>query len=91
MLREGGVFSLWRGNGLNVLKMAPETALKYASYEHYKVWLAGRSPLPGVGGSSLWLAEMLDGRPLLTKFLAGSLAGSTAQTFIYPMESADLL
>ncbi|CAL8104123.1 unnamed protein product [Calicophoron daubneyi] len=77
MLHEGGLSSLWRGNAISVLKIAPETALKYGSYEHYKRFLTSS------GGR---LSELLDGRPVLTKFLAGSLAGSTAQTVIYPLE-----
>ena len=36
MLREGGVKGLWRGNGLNVFKIAPESALKFGAYDEIK-------------------------------------------------------
>uniref|UniRef100_A0A3P9LU41 Solute carrier family 25 member 23a n=1 Tax=Oryzias latipes TaxID=8090 RepID=A0A3P9LU41_ORYLA len=73
MLREGGASSLWRGNGVNVLKLAPETAIKFTAYEkQVKSLIRGHE----------------DTRTLRVheRFFAGCLAGATAQTTIYPME-----
>ncbi|XP_062284772.1 mitochondrial adenyl nucleotide antiporter SLC25A24 [Scomber scombrus] len=72
MVKEGGVRSLWRGNGINVLKIAPETAIKFTAYEKIKYMMRDNHD-----SKSLRIHE---------RFVAGSLAGAIAQTAIYPME-----
>lgn len=71
MLQEGGMRSLWRGNGINVLKIAPESAIKFMAYEQAKRFIRGSRP------NELTMGE---------RFLAGSVAGGMSQTIIYPLE-----
>lgn len=71
MLREGGVRGLWRGNGINVIKIAPESAIKFAAYDALKRMIRGDCD------RELQLHE---------RFAAGSLAGGISQTAIYPLE-----
>lgn len=72
MLREGGISSLWRGNGINVLKIGPETALKFMAYEQVK-----RAIKADNEAHELKLYE---------RFCAGSMAGGISQSAIYPLE-----
>lgn len=71
MLKEGGVLSLWRGNGINVLKIGPETALKFMAYEQVK------RAIKGTDTRELGINE---------RFIAGSMAGGISQSAIYPLE-----
>ncbi|XP_018417338.1 PREDICTED: calcium-binding mitochondrial carrier protein SCaMC-2 isoform X1 [Nanorana parkeri] len=70
MLREGGFRSLWRGNGINVIKIAPESAIKFMAYEQIKRVIGSDQEILGIR----------------ERLVAGSLAGVIAQSSIYPME-----
>jgi len=71
LLKEGGVTGLWRGNGINVLKIAPESAIKFGAYDILKKLVRGSTE------RELKLYE---------RFICGSLAGGISQTIIYPLE-----
>ena len=62
---------LWRGNGLNVIKIAPESALKFGAYDEMKRFIKGND------NRDLFIYE---------RFMAGSFAGAFSQTVIYPLE-----
>ncbi|KAF7546019.1 hypothetical protein G7046_g9428 [Stylonectria norvegica] len=74
--KSGGLRSFFAGNGLNVIKIMPETAIKFGSYEAAKRALAN---FEGHG----------DPRKInsYSKFTAGGVAGMIAQSFVYPLDT----
>jgi len=71
MLKEGGWRSLWRGNGINVIKIAPESAIKFTAYEQVKKFIRNGENRP---------------MTIFERFVAGACAGCISQTSIYPLE-----
>jgi solute carrier family 25 phosphate transporter 23/24/25/41 len=71
MLQEGGFWSLWRGNGMNVIKIAPRSAIKFMAYEQAKKAIRGNNT------RELTIYE---------RIVAGSLAGGISQTVTYPLD-----
>ncbi|KAL4081688.1 mitochondrial carrier domain-containing protein [Scleroderma yunnanense] len=74
---EGGVLAFWIGNGLSVMKIFPESAIKFLSYEYSKRAFAEHwdhvEDLKDISGSS--------------RFLSGGIGGITSQLSIYPIET----
>lgn len=71
--RQDGLLGFFRGNGLNVVKVAPESAIKFYAYEMLKNVISdaqGDSSDIGTSG----------------RLLAGGVAGGIAQAAIYPMD-----
>ena len=69
IMNEGGLKSFWRGNGANVVKIAPESACKFFFYDVFKNLVC----------------EYPDNPKMYERFIAGGLAGGIAQTAIYPL------
>uniref|UniRef100_A0A5B7BBW5 EF-hand domain-containing protein n=1 Tax=Davidia involucrata TaxID=16924 RepID=A0A5B7BBW5_DAVIN len=72
--KEGGLLGFFRGNGLNVLKVAPESAIRFYIYETMKNFIgsAKGEDKADIGASG--------------RLVAGGVAGAVAQTAIYPMD-----
>ncbi|TYI35421.1 hypothetical protein ES332_A03G075400v1 [Gossypium tomentosum] len=72
--KEDGVLGFFRGNGLNVVKVAPESAIKFYAYEMLK----------NVIGDSMGNKNGDIGAS--GRLIAGGVAGAVAQSAIYPMD-----
>ncbi|KAJ6844234.1 calcium-binding mitochondrial carrier protein SCaMC-1-like [Iris pallida] len=72
--KEGRVAGFFRGNGLNVIKVTPESAIRFYVYEMLKQGIvdARGEEKSDIGASG--------------RLIAGGLAGAVAQTAIYPMD-----
>ncbi|KAK9669814.1 hypothetical protein RND81_13G156100 [Saponaria officinalis] len=72
--KEGKIFAFFRGNGLNVVKVAPESAIRFYTYEMLKGVI---SDAKGEDKADIGAVGRL---------VSGGLAGAVAQTVIYPMD-----
>ncbi|KAI2626855.1 mitochondrial carrier domain-containing protein [Xylaria nigripes] len=76
LYKSGGLRGFFAGNGLNVVKIMPETAIRFGAYEAAKNALAG---LEGHG-------DPQHINPY-SKFVAGGAAGMVAQFCVYPLDT----
>ncbi|KAJ5782610.1 hypothetical protein N7457_004384 [Penicillium paradoxum] len=74
--RAGGIRSLFAGNGLNVVKVMPESAIKFGAYESAKRMFAR---LEGHNDTKRLLPT--------SQFMSGGFGGMVAQCFVYPLDT----
>ncbi|QDZ17968.1 mitochondrial substrate carrier [Chloropicon primus] len=72
MAAEGTIKSFFRGNGANCLKIAPETALKFAINDRIKRFVCNGGDTSKMG--------------YFERLLSGGISGGIAQGSIYPLE-----
>ncbi|KAK9103985.1 hypothetical protein Scep_020829 [Stephania cephalantha] len=70
--KEGGIKGFFRGNGLNVLKVAPESAIRFYTYEMLSNVFVNINQVGDIGTGE--------------RLIAGGVAGAVAQTAIYPLD-----
>ncbi|KAF1805688.1 mitochondrial carrier domain-containing protein [Mucor lusitanicus] len=74
--RNGGFRGLYVGNGLNVIKIVPESAIKFYVFETSKAIMAQMTG-----------AQDKNSIPVSARFIAGGVAGLCSQFCIYPLET----
>ncbi|KAJ8124059.1 hypothetical protein ONZ43_g135 [Nemania bipapillata] len=76
LYKSGGLRGFFAGNGLNVVKIMPETAIRFGAYE------AAKNALAGLEGHN----DPHNINPY-SKFIAGGAAGMAAQFCVYPLDT----
>lgn len=74
--QNGGFRGLYVGNGLNVIKIVPESAIKFYVFETSKAVMAQMTGSPDKNSI-----------PVSARFIAGGVAGLCSQFCIYPLET----
>ena len=67
---EGGAKAFFRGNGTNIIKIAPETAVKFIAFDAIKESICKNPKQPTT----------------LERLMSGASAGFLSQSLIYPLE-----
>ncbi|KAI3341641.1 mitochondrial carrier domain-containing protein [Ustulina deusta] len=76
LYKSGGARGFFAGNGLNVVKIMPETAIRFGAYE------AAKNAFAGLEGHN----DPHSINPY-SKFVAGGAAGMVAQFCVYPLDT----
>ncbi|KAJ3381371.1 hypothetical protein HDU92_005360 [Lobulomyces angularis] len=75
--QSGGIKSFYKGNGINVLKVFPESAIKFMVFENCKSFIIKNNNIGQEDGQI----------GILGRLIAGGTAGLISQFSIYPLET----
>jgi solute carrier family 25 phosphate transporter 23/24/25/41 len=84
--RKGGWQAFFRGNGTNVVKIAPESAMKFYFFARFKRMLVDANPDDDANAAAAAGGAAGDPLHVWELFVAGAMSGMCSQTLIYPME-----
>ncbi|KAF9546421.1 hypothetical protein EC957_009770 [Mortierella hygrophila] len=94
LYQQGGVKTFFRGNGLNIIKIAPESAIKFYTYETSKSFIVHHMPSMTIQHYHPPSPNTTHSSPVHVpeiatsgRFLAGGIAGLVSQFSIYPLET----
>lgn len=94
LYQQGGVKTFFRGNGLNIIKIAPESAIKFYTYETSKSFIVHHMPSMTIQHYHPPAPNSAHSSPVHVpeiatsgRFLAGGIAGLVSQFSIYPLET----
>jgi solute carrier family 25 (mitochondrial phosphate transporter), member 23/24/25/41 len=84
---DGGIKSFWRGNGVNVIKIIPESATRFYVYESVKKYLVSQKSVYSDKSSNGQVYFKSNEIGTKERMIAGGIAGFMSQCLIYPLET----
>lgn len=92
-MKKTGLISLWRGNSATMARIIPYAAVQFTAHEHWKhILQTDREEYVELFNQTfIFSVDLFDSTistPTGKRFLAGSLAGVTAQSLTYPLDLA---
>ena len=72
MIKDAGIFSLWRGHSTTIIRVAPFAGISYASHDYTE--------------NAFKKHLQSDKLPIALKFIAGSVGGFVGTLFTYPLD-----
>lgn len=83
IIRNEGVSALWRGNGVQMIRVMPYAGISFVAFPRYDAYMNKITQLPLFGIDPV---EHENELRIFSRFCAGAAAGATATTVTYPLD-----